>query len=99
LNGIPGVSIRFAMTDLITQLLTANKSPVEVKVFGPDLKQLSLLTDQAEKIMKQVSGIRDVNIEVDDASPVKSEPQSAAAPPPATTWRPPKMKSILPYSF
>lgn len=69
LNGIPGVTIRFAATDLITQLLTANKSPVEVKIFGPDLKELSLLTDQTEKIMKQVSGIRDVNIEVDDASP------------------------------
>ena len=69
LNAIPGVSIRFAVTDLITQLLTANKSPIEVKVFGPDLKQLTLLTDQTEKMMKQVSGIRDVNIEVDDASP------------------------------
>ena len=69
LNGIPGVTIRFAATDLITQLLTANKSPVEVKIFGPDLKELSLLTDQTEKIMKQISGIRDVNIEVDDASP------------------------------
>lgn len=69
LNNIPGVTIRFAVTDLITQLLTANKSPVEVKVFGPDLKQLSLLTEQTEKVMKQVSGIRDVNIEVDDSSP------------------------------
>ncbi|MDT8900308.1 efflux RND transporter permease subunit [Anaeroselena agilis] len=69
LSGIPGVSIRFAVTDLITQLLTANKSPIEVKVFGPDIKQLSLLTEQAEKLMKQVNGIRDVNIEVDDASP------------------------------
>ncbi|GMB00975.1 efflux RND transporter permease subunit [Pelosinus sp. IPA-1] len=69
LNNIPGVSIRFAVTDLITQLLTANKSPIEIKIFGPDIKQLSLLTEQTEKLMKQVSGIRDVNIEVDDASP------------------------------
>ena len=69
LNNVPGVTIRFAVTDLITQLLTANKSPVEVKIFGPDIKQLSLLTDQTAKVMKQVSGIRDVNIEVDDSSP------------------------------
>lgn len=69
LNTIPGVTIRFATTDLISQLLTANKSPVEVKIFGPDLHQLSLLTEETEKTMKQVAGIRDVNIEVDDASP------------------------------
>lgn len=69
LNNIPGVTIRFAVTDLITQLLTANKSPVEVKIFGPNIKQLSLLTEETAKIMKQVRGIRDVNIEVDDSSP------------------------------
>jgi HAE1 family hydrophobic/amphiphilic exporter-1 len=45
-----------------------NKSPVEVKIYGPDVAQLSNLADQAMKIMKQVNGIRDVNLEVDDAS-------------------------------
>lgn len=69
LSGFPSTTVRFSMTDLVTQLLTANKSPVEVKIFGPDVEQLSALAAKTSKVMKQVNGIRDVNLEVDDSSP------------------------------
>ncbi|MHC1760435.1 MAG: efflux RND transporter permease subunit [Negativicutes bacterium] len=68
LRSLPGTGIRFSMTDLVVQLLTANKSPVELKIFGPDMDTLSQLADKASKLMKQVPGIRDVNLEVDDSS-------------------------------
>lgn len=68
LRSLPGTGIRFSMTDLVVQLLTANKSPVELKIFGPDMDTLSQLADKASALMKQVSGIRDVNLEVDDSS-------------------------------
>lgn len=68
LRSVPGAGIRFSMTDLVVQLLTANKSPVELKIFGPDMDVLSDLAGKASALMRQVNGIRDVNLEVDDSS-------------------------------
>jgi len=69
LAGIPGTQIRFVQTDIITQVLTRGRPPIEVKIAGPEIKTLGELGNAVKEKLSNIEGIRDLNITMDEASP------------------------------
>jgi hydrophobic/amphiphilic exporter-1 (mainly G- bacteria), HAE1 family len=68
-SGIPGTQVRFNQTDIISQILTRGRPPVEVKVSGTEVKTLGELANAVKLRLGEVEGIRDINISMDEASP------------------------------
>ena len=61
-TAVPLMTIDFGqrISDLLGDLMSTPK-PIEVKIFGDDYSRLQQLAIQAEKVMKQVSGVVDID--------------------------------------
>lgn len=59
---VPAMTIDFGqrISDLLGDLMSTPK-PIEIKLFGDDYKVLAQLADKAEKLMKQVPGVVDID--------------------------------------
>ena len=60
-EAVPGVIIEFVqiLSDLLGDL-EGNPEPIEIKIFGDDLKQLEALARQVEEKLKHIEGVVDV---------------------------------------
>jgi cobalt-zinc-cadmium resistance protein CzcA len=65
LEGMPGIAVLFT-TPLgmrIDEGLGGTPADLSVRIFGPDLSELSRLADQAEQLMRGVDGVADLRAE------------------------------------
>ena len=67
---IPGVKVSFGqrIADLLGDLMST-PDPIEIKIFGDNQKTLEKLDRQAERILKKIDGIADVEKGLEPASP------------------------------
>ncbi len=71
-NKIPGIEplVRSFVTESIEDILTGQKSPVVIKIYGNDLKVLYSKASEITKLLKKIKELKDVMIE-----PVSDIPQ------------------------
>src|SRR5512145_715536 len=65
LEGMPGIAVLFT-TPLgmrIDEGLGGTPADLSVRIFGPDLDELSRLAEQAEGVMREIRGITDLRTE------------------------------------
>ncbi|MCB1985569.1 MAG: efflux RND transporter permease subunit [Burkholderiales bacterium] len=65
LSTLPGVSIAISqpIAQRVDEMITGERSQVAVKIFGDDLEQLRLLSEQLARIMRTVRGARDIRVQ------------------------------------
>lgn len=65
LSALPGVQIVLSqpIAERVDEMVTGVRSQLAVKVFGDDLNELRNLSEQIARILKSVSGSRDIRIE------------------------------------
>ena len=65
LSTIPGVQIVLSqpISERVDEMVTGVRSQLAIKVFGDDLAELRQLSEQVARILKSVSGSRDIRIE------------------------------------
>ncbi|MEI7661872.1 MAG: efflux RND transporter permease subunit, partial [Bacteroidota bacterium] len=62
---IPGVAFSFQqpISMRFNELMTGSKQDVAIKIFGDDLDSLALKGDQVAKLIEQVTGVQDIQVE------------------------------------
>lgn len=65
LSTLPGVSIAISqpIAQRVDEMITGERSQVAVKIFGNDLEQLRLLSEQLARIIRTVRGARDIRVQ------------------------------------
>jgi heavy metal efflux system protein len=65
LSGIPGVQIVLSqpISERVDEMVTGVRSQVAIKIFGDELGELKDVSEKVAKILKSVSGSRDIRIE------------------------------------
>lgn len=65
LSALPGVQIVLSqpIAERVDEMVTGVRSQLAVKIFGDDLNELRQLSEQIARILKSVSGSRDIRIE------------------------------------
>ncbi|SFK99697.1 cobalt-zinc-cadmium resistance protein CzcA [Nitrosomonas aestuarii] len=65
LSVLPGVSIVISqpIAQRVDEMITGVRSQVAVKIFGDDLEQLRLLSEQLARIMRTIKGARDIRVQ------------------------------------
>jgi cobalt-zinc-cadmium resistance protein CzcA len=65
LSAIPGVQIVLSqpIAERVDEMVTGVRSQLAIKVFGDDLNELKRISEQTARILKAVSGSRDIRIE------------------------------------
>ncbi len=66
LSGLPGLSYNFTqpMAMRLDEVVSGIKADVAVKIFGPDMAVLERLGEQVRRVMEQVAGVADLQVEV-----------------------------------
>ncbi|SOD16890.1 efflux RND transporter permease subunit [Nitrosomonas ureae] len=62
---LPGVNVVLSqpIAQRVDEMVTGVRSQVAIKIFGDDLEQLRLLSEQVARIVKSTAGARDIRIE------------------------------------
>ena len=62
---LPGVNIVLSqpITQRVDEMVTGVRSQIAIKIFGDDLEQLRILSEQVARIVKSTPGARDIRIE------------------------------------
>ncbi|PTQ81219.1 efflux RND transporter permease subunit [Nitrosomonas ureae] len=65
LEVLPGVNVVLSqpIEQRVDEMVTGVRSQVAIKIFGDDLEQLRLLSEQVARIVKSTAGARDIRIE------------------------------------
>jgi heavy metal efflux system protein len=65
LSSIPGVQIVLSqpIAERVDEMVTGVRSQLAIKVFGDDLNELKRISEQVARVLKSVSGSRDIRIE------------------------------------
>lgn len=68
-SGIPGARVMVTPLDMVANILGGNNYGFSVDVYGQDLQQLTILSQQVQQAMSEVPGLENVDLSVQDATP------------------------------
>ena len=69
LGRIPGARLQISNVDVVSRVLSGGNNNVEVDIYGPDLNQLTSLGQQMVSNIKDIPGLANVDVNLQDPDP------------------------------